>query len=346
MKTVLVAVGTVLVCALLALPSYAQVINGCYQKNNGQLRILTAPGDACRSSEVAIQWNDKGDKGDTGATGATGAAGTQGPRGPAGESARSYVPGVLSVGNSYRDCTEDDEIRCEPRASILLALPDQTAIHLHAPVTRIISDADGEPTDVGSTDHISMYRPPRSGSTCRGAEPRSNAVEIEVLNDESGASASALFCVSPDEPVYNPVEDEFYAPIKNRLLIVAAYAADSLIRLTLPLRDDVPVWAVQTLSEGVIVGASHVGDGSDSAQLDVTIQDAGGLAANYLVTVTGFTGCVEPVAAQPAFLQSLEVRTVSFALHRCDDAGFPGDSATITLLSGTGHVYSVLWHSF
>ena len=47
------------------------VINGCYQKNQGQLRIVAA-GTACRPDENAISWNVQGPKGDPG------------PQGPAG----------------------------------------------------------------------------------------------------------------------------------------------------------------------------------------------------------------------------------------------------------------------
>lgn len=47
------------------------VINGCYQKNQGQLRIVAA-GTPCRPDENAISWNIQGPKGDPG------------PQGPAG----------------------------------------------------------------------------------------------------------------------------------------------------------------------------------------------------------------------------------------------------------------------
>ena len=44
-------------------PALAQsVINGCYQKNNGQLRILPTGGQ-CRPSEVPISWNIQGPAG-------------------------------------------------------------------------------------------------------------------------------------------------------------------------------------------------------------------------------------------------------------------------------------------
>ena len=58
-------------------------ISGCYQQNNGQLRVV-ASGEACRSSEVAISWNQKGQQGDAGAAGSVGPTGPQGPAGATG----------------------------------------------------------------------------------------------------------------------------------------------------------------------------------------------------------------------------------------------------------------------
>ena len=74
------------------IPSSGGVINGCYQKNDGQLRVVDTAG-ACRASELALSWSQtgpqgaqgaqgpQGAKGDTGATGAQGPQGEQGPRG-------------------------------------------------------------------------------------------------------------------------------------------------------------------------------------------------------------------------------------------------------------------------
>jgi hypothetical protein len=59
------------------------VIKGCYQKNNGQLRIVDSF-DACSAAELPIQWNQTGPQGTTGAQGPTGARGAQGPTGAQG----------------------------------------------------------------------------------------------------------------------------------------------------------------------------------------------------------------------------------------------------------------------
>ena len=90
--------------AFAAIPDSSGVINGCYQKNVGNLRVIDpSAGDSCRPSEIAISWSQTGPqgppgatgpagpvgpagpKGDTGATGATGPAGPVGPAGPKGD---------------------------------------------------------------------------------------------------------------------------------------------------------------------------------------------------------------------------------------------------------------------
>lgn len=58
-------------------------VTGCYQTQNGQLRVV-AEGETCRSSESAIQWSQKGPPGDTGPTGAPGPQGERGETGPQG----------------------------------------------------------------------------------------------------------------------------------------------------------------------------------------------------------------------------------------------------------------------
>jgi hypothetical protein len=69
-----------------AVPGDGGLIQGCYTKIGGVLRVIdTAKGEKCSSQlETAISWNQKGQKGDTGLPGAEGPAGATGPAGPAG----------------------------------------------------------------------------------------------------------------------------------------------------------------------------------------------------------------------------------------------------------------------
>jgi hypothetical protein len=74
-------------------------IVSCYQKNNGQLRVV-ASAEACGPTELSVSWSqqgpkgDKGDKGDTGATGATGAQGPKGDKGDPGAPGANGAPGA------------------------------------------------------------------------------------------------------------------------------------------------------------------------------------------------------------------------------------------------------------
>ena len=56
------------------------VIFGCYQKNNGQLRIVKQS-SLCQPSEVPISWNTAGQAGPAGPTGPSGPQGAAGPPG-------------------------------------------------------------------------------------------------------------------------------------------------------------------------------------------------------------------------------------------------------------------------
>jgi hypothetical protein len=75
--TNIIAVTLMILAAvvLTVFPCFAEgVIYGCYQKNQGQLRIVSGP-NSCTPSEVSIYWNQ---------TGPQGPQGTAGPPGPAG----------------------------------------------------------------------------------------------------------------------------------------------------------------------------------------------------------------------------------------------------------------------
>ena len=60
------------------------VYNGCVNRANGELRVVTGAGD-CRTSETAIQWGAAGAQGPQGVPGPAGPAGPAGPQGPTGD---------------------------------------------------------------------------------------------------------------------------------------------------------------------------------------------------------------------------------------------------------------------
>lgn len=80
------------------------VIHACYQKNNGQLRVIdSTAGQACNPAEKSLTWSQVGPTGAKGATGArgatgpkgaTGARGSTGPRGPSGPKGATGAKGA------------------------------------------------------------------------------------------------------------------------------------------------------------------------------------------------------------------------------------------------------------
>jgi hypothetical protein len=68
------------VVATNAVAAAGDVINACYHRQNGQLRLIR-PGQTCNPSEAATSWNIQGPTGPTGPTGSTGPSGPQGEQG-------------------------------------------------------------------------------------------------------------------------------------------------------------------------------------------------------------------------------------------------------------------------
>jgi hypothetical protein len=84
-RGIFVVAGTIAVLAVAAGVAYAAipdsggVIHGCYNRSNGQLRVIDpGAGESCKTPESVLDWNQ------TGPAGAAGPAGPPGPAGPAG----------------------------------------------------------------------------------------------------------------------------------------------------------------------------------------------------------------------------------------------------------------------
>jgi len=65
------------------------LIQGCFAKSNGALRIVVDVA-ACKSSEVGISWSEAGPAGPAGPAGSTGPAGPTGPQGPPAPAAEAW----------------------------------------------------------------------------------------------------------------------------------------------------------------------------------------------------------------------------------------------------------------
>lgn len=103
---------TVTGVATAAIPSLNGEVKSCYTTSTGALRVIDGEAGAkCKTTEKALNFNQKGPAGPKGATGATGAKGATGPQGPAGPSfARANYKGGTwhQVGTSYATLAEVD----------------------------------------------------------------------------------------------------------------------------------------------------------------------------------------------------------------------------------------------
>ena len=83
--------------AYAAIPDSNGVIHGCYNSDNGALRVFGKSKDyqQCNANEKALDWSQTGPTGPTGATGATGPTGATGATGPTGPTG-SQGPGATS----------------------------------------------------------------------------------------------------------------------------------------------------------------------------------------------------------------------------------------------------------
>jgi hypothetical protein len=83
---------------LLHIPDANGVIHGCYEPEEGKLRLIDPQQDRrCKREETAIKWNQmgqQGPKGDTGAAGPQGLKGDPGPQGLQGLTGDTGAPGM------------------------------------------------------------------------------------------------------------------------------------------------------------------------------------------------------------------------------------------------------------
>src|SRR5580765_1618930 len=103
-----VAVALVVVVAIAvagiayaSIPDANGVIHGCYNSDNGALRVFGKSKDfqQCNSGEKPLDWSQTGPTGPTGATGATGATGPTGPSDAFFDNDDGF--GIITIGTSY-----------------------------------------------------------------------------------------------------------------------------------------------------------------------------------------------------------------------------------------------------
>ena len=92
-----VAVVAAVSVAYASIPDGNGVIHGCYQKTNGQLRVIDPAVSSCNPSETPLQWSQTGPQGPVGPQGPQGPQGPAGPEGLSGSSAFGGFSQVLQI---------------------------------------------------------------------------------------------------------------------------------------------------------------------------------------------------------------------------------------------------------
>lgn len=82
LRTLFVAGGAALAVATgtayALIPDPGGVIQGCYKRSGGTLRVIDAAIETCQANEIALPWNQTGPQGPAGVDGADGAPGISG----------------------------------------------------------------------------------------------------------------------------------------------------------------------------------------------------------------------------------------------------------------------------
>jgi hypothetical protein len=165
-----------------SIPGPDGVIHGCYQKQKGNLRLVSA-GKKCLRSESGITWNQQGLQGAKGNTGATGAQGQQGPQGSQGP-AEPFPTGPLPSGATVRGTYQVQGVltttsdRLLSSISFVYAMPAQLTQKVLAP--------GASPTAAcpGTADHPEAAR----GNLCvyRQSLLEANVSGIELYTPTGG----------------------------------------------------------------------------------------------------------------------------------------------------------------
>src|SRR5262245_32956451 len=83
--------------ALATIPGGGGVVNGCYDKDTGKLRVIDSATASCKAGESPLNWNLVGPQGPAGPAGPAGAPGRDGAAGPQGPAGPAANPGYVTV---------------------------------------------------------------------------------------------------------------------------------------------------------------------------------------------------------------------------------------------------------
>jgi hypothetical protein len=135
--------------AYASIPDSSRIIHGCFQKTNGQLRVIDSDkGQSCNPSENGLNWNQTGPKG---ATGAAGSTGSKGPTGPQGPGASTFVTTLPEDQTYHTLVTLDNGLTVKGICSTF----SEVGLDLEVTPSSNGLQASGTASwDIGSVDHL------------------------------------------------------------------------------------------------------------------------------------------------------------------------------------------------
>ena len=105
------------------------VINGCYTRSGGALRIIDGTVTKCTKQETALDWNVQGIQGQVGPQGPQGIQGPGGPSGPQGPQGSQGPQGPSGVSRAYEQVNPNGiALNDTPSQVLILNLPAGTYI--------------------------------------------------------------------------------------------------------------------------------------------------------------------------------------------------------------------------
>ncbi|MEA2219141.1 MAG: hypothetical protein QOJ35_1767 [Solirubrobacteraceae bacterium] len=160
------------------------VINSCYTKSGGALRVIDASTGTCSSKETSLAWNVQGAQGPKGETGATGATGAAGPAGPAGAGGADGADGAAGA----------DGVAGYERVSAVrrdVPLPFDDDVIAQCPAGKVVLGGGGFAQLYNASGFVSLGSAPVASYTFQD-----DAWAVRFTQAAAGGATKATFTVS------------------------------------------------------------------------------------------------------------------------------------------------------
>jgi hypothetical protein len=213
--------------AVAAIPSPDGVINGCYQKKKGSLRVIEQ-GRKCAKSEKPISWNQTGPKGAPGVQGTAGVPGAPGPTASA--YAQNQNLGSAANGGSYATAVAlngaggsgpvnvgfDARLHLQGVVSVTLSNTAEEGDFLEVTCKPQVAAQGSAFADAGPSSYVRVIQGPLQGGTAGGS--------VSVVGERDvapGAYDARIVCASNGGGISN---GNTFSPIVSDAIAAIAVA--------------------------------------------------------------------------------------------------------------------------